>query len=109
MTHYSNTMQVFHVKQAVRTLLCNSQAAVNDQRTDGAPSYSNTLVANLNARRSLHVTENIEAASTAGAVLSDPQVVSLGLWPEPSGGMSVLSETAGEQVCHGPSNGSMPA
>ncbi|KAF8507612.1 hypothetical protein JB92DRAFT_2959207 [Gautieria morchelliformis] len=67
--------------------------------------YSNTLLANLNARRSLHVTENIEAPSTS-AVLSDPQVLSLGLWPEPSGVMSVLSETTREQVCHGPSNGS---
>ncbi|KAF8477884.1 hypothetical protein JB92DRAFT_3102430 [Gautieria morchelliformis] len=65
---------------------------------------SNTLLANLNARRSLHVTENIEAPSTS-AVLSDPQVLSLGLWPEPSEGMSV-SETTLEQVCHGPSNGS---
>lgn len=66
------------------------------------PRYSNTLLANLNVRRSLQSIEDSEAAVSTGIVLTDPPAISVGFWPHIStrdtGGSRDLS-TAREHVC----------
>ena len=80
---------------------------MNDWKTDGASSYSNTMLANLNARRSLGLTDDVKVTTT-GTVFTDPHALSPWLWPEISTrgtdcrGPSVLSDTAREQVCYRP-------
>lgn len=72
-------------------------------RTDRAARYSNTLLANLNARRPLDLKRDLESAST-GTVLTDPNALSMGFWPEVStrgivsGDLSVQSGTTREPV-----------